>query len=174
MTKYAESVEEGPAKGDVTSSFTEQENISKTIMTDNAVPSETLYSIFTKHQRWWIVFLAAVAGWFSTLSSFIYFPAIPVISKDLHTSIEKINLTVMSYLLVSAFVPSVVGKAADTHGRRPVYVVTLAAYLVANIGLALQSTFPALFVPRMIAAAGIQAASLYLKALLNTRKLVQN
>ena len=124
-----------------------------TIHNDESI--QTLCSVFTKPQKVWIVFLVALAGWFSTLSSFIYFPAITALSKDLRTPIEKINLTVTSYLLVSAFVPSIVGKAADTSGRRPMYLITLAIYAATNIGLALQSSFPALVVLRMIQAARV-------------------
>lgn len=116
---------------------------------------EALYSVFTKPQKRWIIFLVALAGWFSTLSSFIYFPAITALSKDLNIPIEKINLTITSYLIVSAVIPSMVGKAADTSGRRPIYIAILAVYLASNIGLALQSSFPALFVLRMIQAAGV-------------------
>lgn len=117
--------------------------------------SEVPYSVFRIAQKRWIVFLVAFAGWFSNLSSFIFFPAIPAISEDMQTSIAKINLTVTSYLLVSAVVPSTVGRAADTSGRRPVYIVILAVYLAANVGLALQSSFRALFVLRMFQAAGV-------------------
>ena len=117
--------------------------------------TDAAYSTFTKAQKRWIVFLVAFAGWFFTLSSFIYFPAITAISKDLETSIRNINLTVTSYLIVSAIVPTVVGRTADISGRRPVYILILAVYIVANIGLALQSSFPALLVLRMVQAAGI-------------------
>ena len=113
------------------------------------------YSLFTKSQKRWIVLLAAFAGWFSTLSSFIYYPAIPALSGDLHTPIQKINLTVTSYLIVSAFVPSVMGRAADTLGRRPTFIVALSMYSASNIGCAVQSSFPALFVLRMVQAAGV-------------------
>ena len=113
------------------------------------------YSVFTRQQKRCIILLVAVAGWFSTLSSFIYFPAIPALSKALDTPIEKINLTVTSYLLVSAVAPSFVGQVADEFGRRPVFVVILAIYTAANIGLALQSSFTALFVLRMVQAAGV-------------------
>ena len=113
------------------------------------------YSAFSIAQRRWIVFLAAFAGWFSTLSSFIFFPAITAVSASLQVSMEAVNLTVMSYLLVSAVVPSIVGSAADSIGRRPVYLVILAIYFVANIGLAVQSSFPALFVLRTVQSAGV-------------------
>lgn len=118
-------------------------------------PNEPVHSIFTKAQKRWIVFLVAFAGWYSTLSSFIYFPAISLIAEDLKTTVEKIKLTVTSYLIVSAVVPSVVGRAADTAGRRPTYIVILAIYLAANLGLALQSSFPALLMLRMVQAAGV-------------------
>ncbi len=121
--------------------------------------TEPMYSAFTKAQKRWIVFLVAFAGWFSTLSSFIYFPAITALSKDLNTPIKMVNLTVTSYLLISAVIPSMAGKASDSSGRRPTYVLTLAVYVAANIGLALQSSFPALFVLRMIQAAGVSGMS---------------
>src|SRR5450755_4217172 len=101
------------------------------------------------------MFLVALAGWFSTLSSFIFFPAITALAKALNTSIEKLNLTVTSYLLISAVAPALVGSFADISGRRPVYIITLTVYLVANIGLAVQGSFGALFALRMLQAAGI-------------------
>ena len=116
---------------------------------------DSVYSIFSRAQKRWIVFLVAFAGWFSTLSSFIYFPAIPSLAEDLNEPVQKINLTVTSYLLISAVIPSVIGRAADTSGRRPTYIVILAIYLAANIGLAIQSSFPALLVLRMVQAAGV-------------------
>ncbi|KAI9780424.1 MAG: hypothetical protein M1839_006698 [Geoglossum umbratile] len=113
------------------------------------------YSVFTKWQKRWIVFLTVFAGWFSALSSFIFFPAITALANALHTSIEKLNLTVTSYLIFAAVAPSVVGSWADMSGRRPVYIVTLTIYVAANIGLALQGSFAALFVLRMLQSAGI-------------------
>ena len=115
----------------------------------------TIDSAFSVRQKRWIVFLAAFAGWFSTLSSFIFFPAIPAISSSLGASIEEINLTVTSYLIVSAVVPSVICSAADIIGRRPVYLVALGVYFFSNIGLALQSSFPSMFALRMIQSAGV-------------------
>lgn len=123
-------------------------------------PGPELYSVFSRPQKRWIVFLAAFAGWFSTLSSFIFFPAITAIANDLHTSVEKINLTVTSYLIVSGLAPSFAGETAENYGRRPVYIVAFLIYISANVGLALQSSFPALFVIRMIQSAGISGAKI--------------
>ncbi|EGO53713.1 hypothetical protein NEUTE1DRAFT_143467 [Neurospora tetrasperma FGSC 2508] len=87
------------------------------------------YSLFTSSQKRWIIFIAALGGWFSTASSFIYFHAIPFLARDLHVSIEKINLSVTSYLVVLGIFPSITGSAADRYGRRPVFIATLAVYV---------------------------------------------
>ncbi|OQE01709.1 hypothetical protein PENVUL_c041G04369 [Penicillium vulpinum] len=121
--------------------------------------SESLpYSAFSISQKIWIIALVGFAGWFSSLSSFIYFPAIPSIASDLDVSIERINLSVTAYLIMSGIFPSIVGNAADTLGRRPVFIVTLALYVGAKIGLALQSSFGLLFFLRMVQSAGISGS----------------
>ncbi|KAJ8133464.1 hypothetical protein O1611_g172 [Lasiodiplodia mahajangana] len=124
----------------------------------NQVPppvSPVAYSRFTKNERRIIVALIAFAGWFSTLSSFIYYPAIPTIATSLHSSISFINLTVTSYLVVSAIAPAFVGDAADTFGRRPLYVVTLTLYVAANVSIALQHSAVSLLILRMLQSIGI-------------------
>jgi len=112
------------------------------------------YTIFTKLQKRWIVLLVAFAGMFSPLSSFIYYPAITSIARDLNTTVELINLTITSYMIVSGITPAIVGDAADMIGRRPVYVFTFAVYCAANVGLAVQRLYPALVVLRMVQSFG--------------------
>ena len=133
-------------KGDIESSSCED---------TAAVQQEKLYSAFTDPQKKWIVIIAGMAGWFSTTSSFIYFPAIPFLAHDLGVSIEYINLTVTSYLIASGIFPSIVGSAADYYGRRSVFIVALAVYVAVNVGLALQSSFAALVTLRMVQSAAI-------------------
>lgn len=112
------------------------------------------YSTFTKAQKRLIVFLIAFAGMFSPLSSFIYYPAITALSKDLHVSIELINLTITSYMVVSSIAPAVIGDLADMTGRRWVYILILTIYCAAGVGLALQRSWPALLVLRMLQSLG--------------------
>jgi len=122
---------------------------------ESAADSPVPYSLFTKNERYGIVAMITLAAWFSTLSSFIYYPALPMVAKDLDSSITMINLTVTSYLVVSAVAPAVVGDAADMFGRRPVYAVTLLLYVAANVGLAMQHSAVALLLLRMVQSAGI-------------------
>jgi hypothetical protein len=112
------------------------------------------YSHFTKMQKRLIVALITFAATFSPLSSFIFFPAISVLSTSLHVSVEKINFTVTSYMIVAGIAPAVIGDMADMTGRRAVYLLTLSLYFAANVGLAVQSSWPALFLLRMLQSAG--------------------
>lgn len=117
------------------------------------------FSSFSLNEKRYIVFLIAAAGWFSTLSSFIYYPVISLVAKDLNTTVAKVNLTVTSYLAISGVAPAFVGDAADMLGRRPLYVITLSIYVLANMAIALQSSFVALLLLRMLQSAGISGES---------------
>ena len=115
---------------------------------------EAPYSTFTKSQKRWIILLIAMAGFFSPLSANIYFPAINYLARDLSVSLELINLTITAYLVCQGIVPSLIGDTADMIGRRPVYVAAFVVYLAANIGLALQDSYAALLVLRILQSSG--------------------
>ena len=82
------------------------------------------------------------------------------LADDLHVSVEDINLTVTSYLVISGLAPSITGSCADTYGRRPALVVALLIYVASNVVLAVQTSFVALFLLRMVQSAGISGGSL--------------
>ncbi|CAG8071320.1 unnamed protein product [Penicillium salamii] len=112
------------------------------------------YSVFSDGQRRFIVFMASWAGFFSPVSSQIYFPALNTLAKDLHVSNSLINLTLTSYMIFQGLSPMFIGDFADKAGRRPAYIVCFAIYIAANIGLALQKNYAALFVLRCLQSAG--------------------
>lgn len=113
------------------------------------------YSAFTQWQKRWIVLVAAFAAWFSTLTSFVFFPAITSLAHGLDTSVQKVNLTVTSYLIVAGIAPALTATLSDRAGRRPAFLASFIVFLAANVGLALQNSFPALLVLRMLQATGI-------------------
>ncbi|KGO76945.1 Kynureninase [Penicillium italicum] len=117
-------------------------------------PADVDYSVFTVSQRRYIVFMASWAGFFSPVSSQIYFPALNTLAKDLHVSNSLINLTLTSYMIFQGLSPMFIGDFADKAGRRPAYVVCFTIYIAANIGLALQNKYAALFVLRCLQSAG--------------------
>ncbi len=113
------------------------------------------YSVFTTAEKWCIVAMVSYAAWFSTLSSFIYYPAIHELSQVFSVSVNKINLTVTSYMAVATIAPTLVGDAADILGRRPVYVTALSLYIGANIAIVLSDTYSALLGLRVLQALAI-------------------
>ncbi|KAK4687614.1 hypothetical protein P7C73_g2490, partial [Tremellales sp. Uapishka_1] len=89
------------------------------------------YSSFSNGEKWFIV---------SPISSNIYVPAIPLLAEKFDTTNEKINLTVTVYLIFQALTPAIWGSAADSFGRRPIYIVTMLVYVLSCVGSALCPT----------------------------------
>lgn len=112
------------------------------------------YSVFSKRQKQYIVFMVTVAAFISPTSANIYFPALNPLAKDLNVSDALINVTLTSFMIFQGIAPTFIGDLADMAGRRPAYIVASIIYLGANIGLALQNSFPALLVLRCLQAAG--------------------
>ncbi|KFY38202.1 hypothetical protein V494_04459 [Pseudogymnoascus sp. VKM F-4513 (FW-928)] len=119
-----------------------------------AVRTGPPYSIFSKKQKQYIVFMVTVAAFISPTSANIYFPALNPLAKDLNVSDALINVTITSFMIFQGIAPTFIGDLADMAGRRPAYIVASIIYLGANIGLALQNSFPALLVLRCVQSAG--------------------
>ncbi|KAL8808903.1 MAG: hypothetical protein Q9200_003907 [Gallowayella weberi] len=131
-------------------------NADQTASNDDEVTIQReVYTVFRKWEKVYIVSLITLAAWFSTVSSFIYYPVITFVARDLRTTVAKINLTVTAYMVVSGIAPALIGDLADQAGRRPTYMITLVVYFCANIGIALQDSFVVLLLLRMLQSAGI-------------------
>ncbi|KAK7560130.1 major facilitator superfamily domain-containing protein, partial [Phyllosticta paracitricarpa] len=115
---------------------------------------QCLYSVFSLSMKRYVVFMIAVAGFFSPLSGNIYFPALNTISRELNVSKELVNLTLTSYSIFQGLAPTVFGDLADMAGRRPAFIVGFVIYTAACIGIALQHAYPALFILRCFQSTG--------------------
>lgn len=120
----------------------------------NETESAPLHTSFTRSQVIFIVIMITLGSFFSPLSGQIYFPAIPVIAKDYHTTTGRINLTITTYMILQGLAHMIMGTFGDTTGRRPAYLLTFTIYLAANIGLATQKSYAALLVLRCLQSAG--------------------
>lgn len=113
-----------------------------------------LHSVFTARKKTLIVFMTSLGSLFSPLSTFIYLPALNALASDLHVSNASINLTVTSYMIFQGLAPMFFGDLSDKAGRRPAYIIAFSIYFCANLGLALQTNYAALFVLRAIQSSG--------------------
>lgn len=116
------------------------------------------YSAFTKRQKQWIVFMVTWAAFVSPCSANIYFPALNPLARAFNVSDTLINLTLTSYMIFQGLSPTIFGDLADMAGRRPAYIGAFIIYIAANIGLALQDSYAALFVLRCLQSAGSSGA----------------
>ncbi|KAJ5920757.1 hypothetical protein N7466_009083 [Penicillium verhagenii] len=94
-------------------------------VTDVETKTETdpPFSIYSPSEKKWISSVASFGAMFSTVSSYIYFPALVPIAAELRVSLTMINLTVTSYLVVAGIAPAFMGDIADQGGRRPAYIL---------------------------------------------------
>lgn len=122
-------------------------------------PSNNVYTAFSTAEKRGIIFLIAVAGFFSPFTAFIYFPALESIAADLTVSIQQINITITMYLVIQGIIPSIFGNLADVIGRRPIYLLAFSIYLCASLGLAFQRSYALLLVLRMLQSAGSSGLS---------------
>ncbi|KAF7589418.1 hypothetical protein BBP40_004322 [Aspergillus hancockii] len=144
-----------PINGSVKEIPTQGETPNDAALTRSATrASDIVYSSFTRAQKRYIIFCASWAGFFSPVSSQIYYPALNTLAHDLHVSSSLINLTLTSYMIFQGLSPMFVGDFADKAGRRPAYIICFLLYIAANIGLALQDNYAALFILRCLQSAG--------------------
>ncbi|KAH6848245.1 major facilitator superfamily domain-containing protein [Chaetomium sp. MPI-CAGE-AT-0009] len=116
--------------------------------------TEPPFSIHPPHHKTLIALAASLAALFSTLSSYIYYPALTRIAADLGVSLMLVQLTITSYLVVAGVAPAFMGDMADRGGRRPVYMLMFGLMVGANVGIAVQRRYEALLVLRMVQSAG--------------------
>ncbi|KAK4242392.1 major facilitator superfamily domain-containing protein [Achaetomium macrosporum] len=134
------------------------ENITSAGPEDSFTTETQPFSVFTNGQKRWVNWVASFGAMFSTLNSYIYFPAVIPIASDLNVSVALVNLTITCYLVVAGISPAIMGDLADHEGRRPAYIIMCVLTVGANVGLALQRSYPALIVLRMVQAAGSSGA----------------
>ena len=119
-----------------------------------ATAQEQLHSAFSTRTKVFVVIMAAVASVFSPLASTIYLPALNTLAANYHVTSASINLTVTIYIIFQGLSPMFFGDLADRSGRRPVYILAFTVAFFANLGLALQDNYAALFVLRAMQASG--------------------
>ena len=124
---------------------------------ESRTPSPIPYSVFTNAQKKSITLIIGLAMMFSGLTANIYLPSLPLLAEEYHTSLQRINLTITAYIVVQGIVPAFLGELSDKVGRRPVYLISFTVYTAASIGLALQKSYAALLILRMLQSLGASA-----------------
>ncbi|PLB45422.1 MFS general substrate transporter [Aspergillus steynii IBT 23096] len=107
-------------------------------------PRRRIHSVFSERQKKFSIIISSLVSFLAPVSESIYYPAIGSLADDLDVSRSDINFTITAFMIVQGVIPLFTGTISDRGGRRPVLLVCLSIYLIVNVGLALQTSFPAL------------------------------
>jgi EmrB/QacA subfamily drug resistance transporter len=100
--------------------------------------------------RWKALAVCLAAGFMTLLDVSIVNTALPSISQSLHAQQNELQWIVAGYSLALGLTLVPAGRFGDAHGRRPVFMVGVAMFVVASAACALAPTSPALAVLRVI------------------------
>ncbi|EME45832.1 hypothetical protein DOTSEDRAFT_71507 [Dothistroma septosporum NZE10] len=116
------------------------------------------YTIFTPRAKLFIVIAVSVSSLISPFGATTFYPALDTIADDYGVSPTLINLSLTTYMIAQAIAPALIAGMSDQNGRRTSYIICFFIFLVADIALALQRSYAALLVLRMVQAFGCSAA----------------
>jgi MFS transporter, DHA1 family, multidrug resistance protein len=101
---------------------------------------------------------------FPPLTIDLYLPGMPTIARDLASSPGLVQLTVTVFVVGLAAGQLVVGPLSDVHGRRPLLVGGLVAYVVGSVVCLVAPTAGWLLAARVVQALGAAAATVLSRA----------
>jgi DHA1 family bicyclomycin/chloramphenicol resistance-like MFS transporter len=95
----------------------------------------------------------------------VYLPALPMLTKTLGASLANVQLTMSALILSFGLAQMAWGPAADRFGRRPVLLAGLALYIAASVGCLLANDIHALVLWRVLQGAALAAAVVCARAI---------
>ncbi len=97
--------------------------------------------------------LAAMSA-IGPLTTDMYLPSLPDISRQLGASTAQVQLTISAYLIGFAVGQIFYGPISDRHGRKPVLLAAVGLYCAASLACALSTSIEMLIVARAFQALG--------------------
>lgn len=122
---------------------------------EKAQSDEAPYTLLSYGQKWGMVALLTMCTFWSSLGSPIYYPALRQLEKEFNIDEDKVNVTVVVYLLFQGIAPTFSGGLADIYGRRPVIVIGMIIYVAVSVGLACCNSYGVLVFLRILQSACI-------------------
>jgi EmrB/QacA subfamily drug resistance transporter len=108
--------------------------------------------------RWRALWVTLVAGFMILLDVTIVAVALPSMQRELHASAASVQWVVSGYALAFALTLVTAGRLGDAYGRRRVFLIALAAFVLCSAAAGAAPTITWLVVARL--AQGVAAGSL--------------
>ena len=106
-----------------------------------------------------LIFYLVLLSAFVPMSTDLYLPALPTMTKYFSVPEVLTNLTIILFFVVYSIATLIWGPLSDKHGRRPVLLIGLIGYTAASLLCALSVNIYMLIFSRILQAAGAAAAS---------------
>jgi DHA1 family bicyclomycin/chloramphenicol resistance-like MFS transporter len=101
-----------------------------------------------------LTLLLAMLTGLGPLSVDMYLASLPEIGRLLHAPPAQVQLTISVYLIGLACAQVIFGPLSDRHGRRPVLLSALGAYVLASLACSLATSIETLIAARFLQALG--------------------
>jgi len=101
---------------------------------------------------------------FAPMTIDLYLPALPVMTEDLMTDAESMQLTLSVYMVGFALSQTFFGPISDRFGRKPTILIGTAIYLVTSVACALATSVEQLIVFRLFQSIGAAAGPVVARA----------
>ncbi|OCK86852.1 MFS general substrate transporter [Cenococcum geophilum 1.58] len=124
------------------------------------IPEVTTPTSYPRRTKWIITSLIAVAAAAAPMGSSIVLPVLTDIANDFHTTATITNLSVAVYMLAMSVFPLWWSSFSETVGRRTIYLVSFALFVLWGVLSAVSTSIAMLVVMRVLsggAAASVQA-----------------
>ena len=107
---------------------------------------------------WRVLAVLSLLMGFASISTDLYLPAMPEMSRSLHANEGLVELTISGYLVGFSFGQLFWGPISDRYGRRPSVAVGLVLFVIGSAGCALSASAPAMIGWRVVQALGACAS----------------
>ena len=114
--------------------------------------------------RLMITLLLGLLVSFAPMTIDLYLPALPVMTEDLMTNAESMQLTLSVYMVGFALAQTLFGPISDRFGRKPTILIGTSVYLVASVACALATSVEQLIVFRLCQSIGAAAGPVVARA----------
>ncbi|WP_193040677.1 MULTISPECIES: Bcr/CflA family multidrug efflux MFS transporter [unclassified Pseudomonas] len=107
----------------------------------------------TTNNVWLMLNLSALMS-FASISTDMYLPALPAISRALHTDSAGVELTFSAFLIGFSLGQLIWGPISDRFGRKFPILIGMVLFIIGSVGCALSTTVTEMMVWRVVQALG--------------------
>jgi DHA1 family bicyclomycin/chloramphenicol resistance-like MFS transporter len=130
----------------------------KSNLITNTLPNEMINRQKYLGNKGLVIYLALLSA-FVPLSTDLYLPALPTMTKYFHVPVYQTNLTLILFFVFFSIATLIWGPLSDKYGRRPILITGLFGYMIASVLCASSSNIYQLIFFRIFQAVGGGAAS---------------